>query len=100
MCILVSEAAYMSSAGPVTTSPASHRAEATNRNAVLDAAVQRLVTALNPDRIYLFGSQARGEATADSDYDFLVVVRDRRGDGRADERRAFDALWDWGSPKT
>jgi predicted nucleotidyltransferase len=36
--------------------------------------VDRLVTALHPERIYLFGSQARGDAGPDSDYDLLAVV--------------------------
>ena len=27
-----------------------------------------------PERIYLFGSRARGNAGADSDYDIMVVV--------------------------
>ena len=36
--------------------------------------VARLVTALAPERIYMFGSRARGDAHADSDYDLLVVV--------------------------
>lgn len=35
---------------------------------------QRLQEALAPDRIYLFGSHARGDAGPDSDLDFLVVV--------------------------
>lgn len=38
--------------------------------------VQRLVQGLRPERIYLFGSMARGEASPDSDYDILVVVRE------------------------
>lgn len=36
--------------------------------------VQRLVAALKPERIYLFGSHVRGQAGSDSDYDLLVVV--------------------------
>jgi predicted nucleotidyltransferase len=43
---------------------------------------RRIVDRFNPDRIVLFGSQARGEATEDSDIDLLVIVpeeRDRRG---------------------
>lgn len=36
--------------------------------------VQRLVAALQPECVYLFGSQARGEATPESDFDLLVVV--------------------------
>jgi predicted nucleotidyltransferase len=37
--------------------------------------VERLKQGLAPDRIYLFGSHARGDGSADSDLDFLVVVR-------------------------
>jgi predicted nucleotidyltransferase len=35
---------------------------------------QRLSASLEPDRIWLFGSHARGDATPDSDLDFLVVI--------------------------
>lgn len=35
---------------------------------------QRLKEALGADRVYLFGSHARGAAGPDSDLDFLVVV--------------------------
>ncbi|MBW7850843.1 MAG: nucleotidyltransferase domain-containing protein [Rhodospirillales bacterium] len=35
-----------------------------------------LVAYFNPRRVILFGSQARGEAGPDSDYDLLVVVDD------------------------
>lgn len=38
--------------------------------------VRRLVEAYRPERIYLFGSTARGDAGPDSDYDLLVVVPD------------------------
>jgi len=36
--------------------------------------VRRLVAALHPERIYLFGSRARGDHREDSDYDVLVLV--------------------------
>jgi predicted nucleotidyltransferase len=39
---------------------------------------RRIVRRFRPDRIILFGSQARGEATSDSDLDLLVVVSDGR----------------------
>ena len=71
---------------------------APTENAVLGEAVQRLVEVLRPERIYLFGSQARGNARADSDYDLLVVVPQRVGAGRAMERRANAALWGLGVP--
>lgn len=35
---------------------------------------RRLRQALSPDRIYLYGSYARGDSGPDSDLDFLVVV--------------------------
>ncbi len=41
---------------------------------VVGEVVDRLVRALRPERIYLFGSRARGDWTEDSDYDILVVV--------------------------
>lgn len=42
----------------------------------IDLAVQRLVEAAHPRKIILFGSYAVGEATEDSDLDFLVVERE------------------------
>jgi predicted nucleotidyltransferase len=41
---------------------------------VLAEMVRRLVAELQPERIYLFGSQARGDAGPESDYDLLVLV--------------------------
>jgi len=41
---------------------------------MLDEIVRRLVETLQPERIYLFGSRARGDARPDSDYDLLAVV--------------------------
>ena len=43
---------------------------------VLDELVRRLVEAVHPTRIILFGSAARGEMHEDSDLDVLVVVAD------------------------
>lgn len=43
---------------------------------VLAEVVRRLVDAYQPERIYLFGSTARGDAGPDSDYDIMVVVPD------------------------
>jgi len=60
--------------------------------------VRRLVPALAPEHIYLFGSRARGDHTAESDYDIMVVVRERQGPGVAMEQRAHQALWQVGAP--
>lgn len=40
----------------------------------LAGAVARLVGTFHPDRIYVFGSQARGTPRPDSDIDVLVIV--------------------------
>lgn len=47
---------------------------ATVAEPVLAEVVHRLVEALQPEQIYLFGSRARGDSQADSDYDFMVIV--------------------------
>ena len=60
---------------------------------------QRLVAALKPEQIILFGSYAYGEPTEDSDIDLLVIV------SRSDEPRyrrariAYKALRGIGVPK-
>ena len=38
--------------------------------------IARIVDELHPDQLWLFGSRARGEAGADSDWDFMAVLRD------------------------
>lgn len=60
---------------------------------VLQEIVRRVVSRLNPERIYLFGSRARGDATQESDYDLLVVVREPKVPTRRLEMEACDALW-------
>ena len=54
--------------------------------------VQRLVDAFEPEAIYLFGSQARGEEGFDSDLDLMVVVPDTAEPGRRRSRLAYRAL--------
>ena len=60
---------------------------------VLAEIVRRLVDALQPERIYLFGSRARGEADADSDYDLLVVVPDSDEPGYRRAQTAHGLIW-------
>ena len=50
---------------------------------VIDDATRRLTAQFHPLKIILFGSHARGDATPDSDLDFLIVMPDG-----TDRRRA------------
>jgi predicted nucleic acid-binding protein/predicted nucleotidyltransferase len=54
--------------------------------------LRRLVPAYLPERVYLFGSRARGEAGPDSDYDLLLVVPDDASADRRRSRLAYEVL--------
>lgn len=54
--------------------------------------VKRLIDAYQPERIYLFGSKARGDYGPDSDFDLLVVVPDVAPAERKRSRLAYQAL--------
>jgi predicted nucleotidyltransferase len=45
-------------------------------DAELAEAVRRLAEVYRPERIYLFGSVARGDAGPNSDYDLMILVPD------------------------
>jgi predicted nucleotidyltransferase len=62
----------------------------------LQEVVGRLVRAYEPERVYLFGSWARGEAGPDSDFDLLVIVPDDASADRRRSRLAYEALWGTG----
>ena len=59
--------------------------------------VRRLVEAYAPERIYLFGSTARGEAGPDSDYDLLLIVPDDAAPERKRSKLAYEQLWGTGT---
>jgi len=59
---------------------------------VLDEIVRRIVRAVHPERVYLFGSRARGDAGPDSDYDLMVLVRDAKEPLGDLSRRAYDEM--------
>lgn len=54
--------------------------------------VHRLIEACRPERIYLFGSKARGEAGPDSDYDIMVIVSDSSEPSYRRAQHAYLAL--------
>jgi predicted nucleotidyltransferase len=62
----------------------------------LDEVVRRLVEAYRPERVYLFGSVARGEAGPDSDYDLLLIVPDEAPPELRRSRLAYEVLWGTG----
>ena len=59
--------------------------------------VRRLVAAYRPERIYLFGSVARGDSGPDSDYDLLVIVPNDAPPEQRDGGLAYRALWGVGA---
>jgi predicted nucleotidyltransferase len=68
-----------------------------DQDSVLHEIVRRLIDAYQPERIYLFGSKARGDAGPDSDYDLLLVVPDDAPPERRDGKLAYRVLWDTGA---
>jgi uncharacterized protein len=46
-----------------------------NEEEALKGLVERLVSALDPQAIWLFGSRARGDHRPDSDFDLMVVAK-------------------------
>src|SRR5690349_1441061 len=59
---------------------------------ILRDIVRRLAQVYEPERIYLFGSRARGESRPESDYDLLVIVADDAPPERRQDRLALEAL--------
>ncbi|MGV8936834.1 MAG: nucleotidyltransferase family protein [Allorhizobium sp.] len=58
--------------------------------------VSRLVGALDPQAIWLFGSRARGDARPDSDFDLMVLAKPGGGFGSDDYERVDAPLRDTG----
>jgi hypothetical protein len=54
--------------------------------------VGRLVAAFHPEKVYLFGSHARGEAGPDSDYDLMLIMPDDAPTHLLDPRTACRVL--------
>lgn len=59
---------------------------------LLDQITERLVAALKPEQIILFGSYAYGEPTENSDLDLLVVVSESNEPRYRRARQAYAAL--------
>ena len=64
---------------------------------MLEKAVHILAEAATPQRIILFGSEARGDADHVSDFDFIVILRQVKN-RRAEIVRLLEALEPHGIP--
>jgi predicted nucleotidyltransferase len=69
------------------------------RQEVIEEITRRLVEFYQPVRIYLFGSEARGESGPDSDLDFLVVVSDDTPEEKMRSGNIYSLLSGLGMPK-
>ena len=56
--------------------------------------LSRLIEAMRPEQIWLFGSRARGEARPTSDWDLLVVLPDEADEEELDLMHAWQAIRD------
>ena len=64
-------------------------------DALLERMVRAIVEEVDPEQVILFGSRARGDATAESDFDFIVVEAGPFDAGRSrhcEEVRLYRAL--------
>ncbi len=61
---------------------------------ILESALQYILTAGKPDKVFLFGSYARGEENEDSDMDFYIVedLSIRKGSNAAKYYKALFQL--------
>jgi predicted nucleotidyltransferase len=71
---------------------------ATDADPKLAEIVRRLIAAYAPERIYLFGSRARGDSGPDSDYDLMLVVPDSASEEQQRSAMAYDKLWGTQAP--
>lgn len=68
----------------------------------LEAITRVIVSAVNPERVVLFGSRARGDARNDSDLDLLIIEQEPFGPHRSrfrEMRRIRRLLSDFRLPK-
>jgi len=60
--------------------------------------LDRVVAYFDPNRVILFGSAARGQATPDSDIDLLVVVGDDTPSSKVTVKAGYEARRGYAAP--
>jgi predicted nucleotidyltransferase len=60
----------------------------------LHSILVRVLELYRPERVYLFGSRARGDHRDDSDFDLLAVLPDDADEERLRSRRFYENCWD------
>ena len=68
--------------------------QSASMNRALGRFLQRLEKSLRPERVILFGSRARGDHRATSDFDFLIVSEEFRGVPWVRRAPMVIRLWD------
>ena len=63
------------------------------RQETIDEIARRLIDFYQPVRIYLFGSEARGDSGPDSDLDFCVVLPDDAPESLYRDRSIHRRFW-------
>ena len=66
----------------------------TARPSVPAELIARIVDVLRPLQVWLFGSRARGEARADSDWDFMAILPDGAPERDLDTASVWNRLRD------
>ena len=64
----------------------------TSTNEALAEGIRRIAAALNPEKIYLYGSHAWGIPTSDSDIDLFVIVKESEQPAYRRSRDAYRSL--------
>lgn len=73
----------------VTSNIAANTGSYSSESEALDGVVERIVKAVAPASVYLFGSRARGDHRPDSDFDLLVVTQESDGEAGFDYDRVY-----------
>lgn len=73
----------------VASNIAANTGSFSSESEALNVVVGRIVEAVSPVSVYLFGSRARGDHRPDSDFDLLVVTQESDGEAGFDYDRVY-----------